>query len=209
MSLPGVRIEAKGLSHRYGHRRTHIQELAFAFEGPGAIAVTGANGSGKSTLLCIMAGLMRPWAGTVTLEVGGRSLGPKQRRLALGLATPELAFYEEFSASENLVFAGQAHGLADPARSAAIALDRVGLSARAGDLVAGYSSGMKQRLRLAFAVLHEPAVLLLDEPGSHLDDAGRAVVRDVVESHARVGLVFVATNDPLERALASHEVALS
>jgi heme exporter protein A len=209
MSAPGVRVEAKALSHRYGARRTSIQDLAFAFEGPGAIAVSGPNGSGKSTLLRIMAGLQRPTSGAFTLEVGGVALKPTERRLALGLATPELAFYEEFTATENLVFAGQAHGLPAPAASAARALEQVGLTARANDLVAGYSSGMKQRLRLAFAMLHEPAVLLLDEPGSHLDDEGRSVVRAVVEQQAAQGLVFIATNDPLERALAPREIALA
>ncbi len=208
MSTVAVRVEAQGLSHRYGQRRTHIHELAFAFDGPGAVAVTGPNGSGKSTLLRIMAGLLRASSGTFMMQVGGVALKPGERRGALGLATPDLAFYEEFSATENLVFAAHAHGLASPATAAATALERVGLTPRAGDLVAAYSSGMKQRLRLAFAMLHEPAVLLLDEPGSHLDDAGRAVVRSVVEHQAARGLVFIATNDPLERALAPREVSL-
>ena len=203
-----VRLEATGLSHRYGTRRTHIQSLEFAFRGPAAIAVTGPNGSGKSTLLRIIAGLLRPTAGQVLVHHAGRDLKPAGRRLACGLATPELSFYEEFTARENLRFAAEAHRLADPAAAAAAALDEVGLGARADDRVAAYSSGMKQRLRLAFAVLHDPPVLLLDEPGSHLDEHGRGVVRQVVERHAARGLVFLATNDPLETALATHRVAL-
>jgi heme exporter protein A len=126
----------------------------------------------------------------------------------LGLATPELSFYEEFTATENLVFAGETRGLASPARAAAEALERVGLSARADDRVSAYSSGMKQRLRIAFALLHQPPLLLLDEPGSHLDDAGRDVVRAVVAQQASRGLVLLATNDAQEVQLAAARLEL-
>ncbi|HEV2105380.1 MAG TPA: ATP-binding cassette domain-containing protein, partial [Candidatus Eisenbacteria bacterium] len=121
---------------------------------------------------------------------------------------PELAFYEEMTAAENLAFAAETRGLADRDGAAGAALARVGLAARGGDRVAAYSSGMKQRLRLAFALLHGPALLLLDEPGSHLDAAGRGLVREVVRAHARTGLVVLATNDPEERALAERDIAL-
>jgi heme exporter protein A len=175
---------------------------------PGAVAVTGPNGSGKSTLLRILAGLQRPSGGASTVHVGGRDHRPADRRRVLGLATPELSFYEEFTATENLVFAAEARGLESPARAAAAALDRVGLGTRSADRVAEFSSGMKQRLRLAFALLHEPPILLLDEPGSHLDDAGRGAVRDVVASHAVRGLVLLATNDPEEVQLAGRQIEL-
>ena len=87
-------------------------------------------------------------------------------------------------------------------------LDRVGLGARTRDRVAAFSSGMKQRLRLAFALLHQPVVLLLDEPSGHLDDAGRDAVRDVVRHHAGRGLVMLATNDPQEVQLAERRLEL-
>ena len=79
---------------------------------------------------------------------------------------------------------------------------------RADDRVGGFSSGMKQRLRLAFAVLHRPAVLMLDEPGSHLDDTGREVVERLVRNHAVHGLVLIATNDPQEMTLADRRIEL-
>jgi heme exporter protein A len=84
----------------------------------------------------------------------------------------------------------------------------VGLGTRAADRVASFSSGMKQRLRLAFALLHEPAILLLDEPGSHLDESGREAVRDVVARHAARGLVLLATNDPEEIQLVERHLEL-
>ena len=207
-SSGAVCVKGSALSHRFGRRRTAIEALEFVFDGPGAVAVTGPNGSGKSTLLRIIAGLLRPSEGSTALTVNGREVPPALRRTALGLATPELAFYEEFSASENLAFAGETRGLASPARGAAEALERVGLAARAHDKVATFSSGMKQRLRLAFALLHQPPLLLLDEPGSHLDDAGRAAMRAVVAHQAARGLVLIATNDAQEIQLAERRLEL-
>ena len=203
-----VRVSGSKLTHRYGRRLTGVCDLEFEFAGPGAVAVTGPNGSGKSTLLRILAGLLRPSAGATNVSVDGRDHPPAGRRDVLGLATPELAFYEEFTATENLVFAAEARRLDSPSRAAAAALDHVGLSTRAADRVAAFSSGMKQRLRLAFALLHEPPILLLDEPGSHLDETGREAVRDVVARHAARGLVLLATNDPQEIQLAERRLEL-
>ena len=182
--------------------------LAFAFEGPGIVAVTGPNGSGKSTLLRILAGLLRPTSGSSSIHWDGRELGARERRRAIGLAAPELEFYEEFSGMENLTFAGECRRLPDPVESARAALDLVGLGRRARDRVAAYSSGMKQRLRLAFALLHSPPLLLLDEPGGHLDDAGQNAVTQVVRRHAERGLVVLATNDPREVQLAERRLEL-
>jgi heme exporter protein A len=198
-----VRVSGSKLTHRYGRRATGVCELEFEFTAPGAVAVTGPNGSGKSTLLRILAGLLRPSAGATTVSVAGHDHAPARRRDVLGLAAPELSFYEEFSAAENLEFAAEARGMGSPSRAAGAALERVGLEGRSRDRVAVYSSGMKQRLRLAFALLHEPPILLLDEPGSHLDEAGREAVRDVVARHAARGLVLLATNDPEEIQLAA------
>ena len=145
-------LEAEGLMHRYG-RRQGLDPLSFRLAAPSAVVLTGPNGSGKSTLLRILAGLLRPTAGSATLRIGAEDLPPSARRLRVGFASPELAFYDELSVTENLVFAAEARGLADPRAAVATALERVGLAARARDLVPELSSGMKQRLRLAFALL--------------------------------------------------------
>src|SRR5262249_6362239 len=154
------------------------------------------------------AGLLKPSEGRTRVTVDGRERPLANRRDVLGLATPELSFYEEFTAAENLAFAAEARGLARPAHAAAQALELVGLSTRAGDRVAGSSSGMKQRLGLAFALLHSPPILMLDEPGSHLDDTGREVVREVVAHQAARGIVLLATNDPGEIQLAERRLEL-
>jgi heme exporter protein A len=208
VSAAAVSLRAEGLTHHYGRRRTGVDALTFVFEGPGLVAVTGPNGSGKSTLLRILAGLLRPSGGTTTVAVDGREVPRARRREQAGLASPELAFYEEFSGEENLAFAAEARGLASPVGAARAALERVGLAARARDRVAVYSSGMRQRLRVAFALLHEPPLVLLDEPGTHLDEEGRAAVSRAVREAAARGLVVLATNDPQEVQLAERRLAL-
>jgi heme exporter protein A len=182
--------------------------VSFELTGPGVIAVTGSNGSGKSTLLRIVAGLLRPSAGQTILTLAGRRIAPPERRHWVGFATPELQFYDELTVAENLAFTAEARGLAGPREAVAGALLRVGLQNRAGDRVDQLSSGMKQRLRLAFALLHRPALLLLDEPGSHLDDEGRAVVARVVDEARRSGLVLLATNDEREWRLGEKRIEL-
>ncbi len=200
-------LSARELAHRYSPRRG-LEPVSFEIEAPGVAAVTGPNGSGKSTLLRIVAGLLRPNRGACALRIGGREIERGARRLSVGLATPELSFYDEFTVGENLMFAAQTQGLADPRGRVRESLERVGLWVRVGDRADALSSGMRQRLRLAFALLHRPPVLLLDEPGSHLDEAGRLMVARVVREQGERGLVLIATNDERERTLAGRTIEL-
>lgn len=200
-------LAARDLAHRYG-RRTGLEPISFTLDAPGVVAITGVNGSGKSTLLRILAGLLRPTRGSVSLTVEGRATGDAERRRWVGYAAPELSFYDELSVEENLVFAAQARGQSGPSAATSAALARVGLDARAQDRVSALSSGMRQRLRLAFALLHRPPLLLLDEPGSHLDDEGRATLAGLIEQERRAGLVVIATNDEKEWRLAEQRIEL-
>jgi heme exporter protein A len=200
-------VAARDLAHRYSARRG-LEPVSFEIEAPLVASVTGPNGSGKSTLLRIVAGLLRPNRGACVLRCGGREIAPGGRRERVGLAAPDLAFYEELTVGENLVFAAEARGLADPRGRVRESLERVGLWVRAGDRADALSSGMRQRLRLAFALLHRPPVLLLDEPGSHLDDEGRAMVARLVGEHRAHGLVLIATNEEREWKLADRKIEL-
>jgi heme exporter protein A len=206
-TAPALTLEAENLGHRYGRRRG-LDPLSFRLASPGAVALTGPNGSGKSTLLRILAGLLRPSHGSATVTLAGESLPPDARRLAVGFASPDLAFYDELSAAENLSFAAEARGIRDRGAAVGAALERVGLGARARDRVPDLSSGMVQRLRIAFALLGRPALLLLDEPGSHLDEEGRATVARIVDEEARAGLVILATNDERETKLGAQRIEL-
>jgi ABC-type multidrug transport system ATPase subunit len=205
-SVRGVSVELRGVAHRYGARLA-LEPQTFELSG-GLTAVTGSNGSGKSTLLRILAGLLRPTQGTVQFRVDGRELSPVQRRPYVGLATPELSFYEEMTAFENLAFAAEARAMKRPAAAARGALERIGLAARADDRISELSSGMRQRVRLAFASLGDPPLLLLDEPGSHLDDEGRATLERWIALVAPNTLVVLATNDEREWRLAERRIQL-
>ena len=202
-----VALEARDLAHRYG-RRVGLEAVSFSLRSPGVTAITGPNGAGKSTLLRIVAGLLRGSRGDCLLEVAGRAIAPAGRRPWVGLAAPDLAFYDELSVAENLQFVAETRGLDAPAETATAALARVGLAMRADDRVSALSSGMKQRLRLAFAVLHRPPLLLLDEPASHLDEEGRAMLAGLVEREGRSGMVLIATNDEREWGLAEQRIEL-
>jgi heme exporter protein A len=207
MSPAAASFEGVEVRHRYGPARG-LDPVSFAIASPGVVAVTGANGSGKSTLLRILAGLLRPSGGRLSLSIAGRAVEAAARKWHVGFAAPELAFYDEMTVAENLRFAAEARAMSDPAGAVRAALERAMLPGRADDRASALSSGLKQRLRLAFALLGRPPVLLLDEPGSHLDADGHALVRSIVDEHRGAGLVVVATNEEREWRLADQRIEL-
>jgi heme exporter protein A len=157
----------------------------------------------------VLAGLLAPGKGAVDWSEGGRALKVHEARTRLGLVSPELALYEDLSALENLAFFAEARGRAWSDAQGESALARLGLAGRGGERLSGYSSGMKQRVKLAFAWMGDPGLLLLDEPGSNLDEAGRAALEGMVEEASRRALVVVATNDPAEAAWAGTRIELA
>lgn len=190
---------------RYGRRRL-FEGLSVSVEAGVPLAVVGANGSGKSTLLLVLAGIVTPTAGSVALSVGGEAVPTEARPLHVGLVAPALQLYEPLTARENLAFLARARRLGDGAARVDEALGRVGLLDRADEPLATFSTGMRQRMRLAAAALHRPPVLLLDEPGATLDAAGRALVAEFVATPDAV--VVVATNDPDEAALCPRRLTI-
>lgn len=191
-------LVGEDLGKRYG-RRVLFRRLSFRLRGGRLLAVTGPNGSGKSTLLRILAGVLRPSHGRVRLCVDGETVPDEERPLRTGLVAPYLQVYDGFTARENLAFLARARRLQGAAGRIAALLDLVALTPRADDLVATYSSGMKQRLKFAAALLAEPPLLLLDEPASNLDVAGLGMVDRVIAYQQQAGrLLVLATNDPAE-----------
>jgi heme exporter protein A len=190
-----ILLELEGIEKRFAARRV-LKDVSLTVRGGEALAITGPNGAGKSTLLKIVAGLLRPTKGAVRLD---GSLDTALRRQQVGYVAPDLALYPELSGRENLEFFARVRG----ARADfAAALARVGLGGREGDLVAVYSSGMRQRLRLALATLFDAPLLLLDEPGLALDADGASMLEALIDERKRAGaLVLLATNDPREVAL--------
>lgn len=164
------------------------------------LAISGRNGSGKSTLLRVIAGLLRPSEGDAIYAWENHLLESAARRAITGYAAPDLSLYRELSGAENLRFFARLRGIDLSRSDLADLLLRVGLKGRGKDLVGAYSSGMRQRLKLAFALLHRPTVLLLDEPTANLDEEGVTIVEEIVSEHTCCGIAIIATNEPREVA---------
>ena len=192
-----LRLELNDIAAGYGLRQV-LAGLTLTLRGGETLVVAGANGSGKSTLLRLICGLQRPTAGTITYIVGDRRARPEEARDLVGWVAPDLQLYRELTALENLEFFAQVRGLRRTRAELEALLEGIGLGGRGDDLLAAYSSGMAQRLRYAYALLHRPPVLLLDEPTVTLDERGAALVEQVVAAQRERGITIIATNDPRE-----------
>ena len=177
---------------------------------PGAcLALIGRNGAGKTTLLRILAGFSRPGRGDVRIFGGGPRETETRRRI--GFIGHGIAVYDELSAIENLTLFARLYHLPDPERAAGEWLERTGLTRVANGLVREFSRGMRQRLAGARAFLHEPSVLLLDEPFTALDDRAIAVLQGLLRAALAEGKTIVMSTHQLREALelASHVALLS
>jgi heme exporter protein A len=200
-------LELADVAAEYGSRRV-LQGISLELRAGETLVVAGANGSGKSTLLRLMCGLQRPSRGAVRIHAGGSSYRPDEAPWLVGWVAPDLALYRELTALENLRFFAEVRGLRRTDAELEALLAEVGLGGRGGDLLAAYSSGMAQRLRYAYATLHNPPVLLLDEPTVTLDERGAALVERVVARQRERGICVIATNDPREERFGDYVLRL-
>ena len=205
----GVRISFSDVAKRYDLRVIFKAISGEAVPGE-VLVITGSNGSGKSTLLSILCGLLRPTRGDIRHLRGEAEIARDDWRSHLGVVAPSMAVYEELDAMENLRFFARVRGLEDFEDRCREGLQAVGLDPERRTLVRGFSTGMAQRLKIAQALLHDPAVLVLDEPGSNLDPRGKDWLEEHVRSLAASGkTVLLATNDPREMEWGSRHVALA
>jgi heme exporter protein A len=194
-------LAVEGVAKRYGHRRV-LTDIAFSLTTGDSLAIVGPNGCGKTTLLRLVAGLTPPSRGTITFTSDGRRLDRSAIRHRLSYIGPELTLYDPLTAGENLAFFAAMRGIAlSPAKLTDI-LDRVGLIGRGDDLYREYSSGMKQRLKYAVALLNDPVFLLLDEPTANLDAEGKEIVASIIARQKEIGILLVATNEQGEYGFA-------
>ena len=195
---------------RHFERRRALSRISFSCGAGEVLGLLGHNGAGKSTLLAIAATLLRPSAGTV--RYGDRSADEDGAaiRAKLGLLGHEAQLYPELTAAENLTFFARLQDLDDVGGRVRAALERAGLSDRAGDLVSGFSRGMRQRLALERTLLHRPRLLLLDEPFTGLDQASVSSLLGRISALAREGcIVLMATHDlPLAERVVTRAVIL-
>jgi heme exporter protein A len=172
------------------------------------LALIGRNGAGKTTLLRTVAGFSRPGKGAI--RIFGAPPREAETRRRMGFIGHGISVYDELSAFENLMLYGKLYGLADPRRSALEWLERTGLERVKDGLVREFSRGMRQRLAVARAFLHEPSVLLLDEPFTALDDKAIAVLQRLLREGLAAGKTIVMSTHQLREALelASHVALL-
>ena len=185
-------IEVQGLVRRFGERPA-LDGIAFELEAGRTLAVFGPNGAGKTTLLRVLAALLRPHGGDVRV-LGAHLPGEAWRvRGRVGLLGHEPLLYRELSGRENLRFHARLHRVGGDRVEELLAA--VGMEARAGDPVSELSLGMVQRLAAARAVLHDPPLLLLDEPRANLDPASIALVEPLI-GRASGRTRVVTSHDP-------------
>ena len=190
-----ARLTVSDVARHYGRRKA-LSQISFTCDAGEIVGLLGPNGAGKSTLLNILATVLTPSRGKVaygdrTVADGGAAL-----RGRIGMLGHDLFLYPELTARENLTFFGHLYGLDDVRGIVITALQRAGLFERADDLVSGFSRGMRQRVALERALLHDPALILLDEPFTGLDQASIAALIERLRERQRAGcLIVLATHD--------------
>ncbi len=184
-----------------------LRQIKLAVEPGSCVALLGRNGAGKTTLLRIIAGFSKTGKGRVSIF--GKDARDTETRRRVGVLGHGISVYEELTAYENLMLFGRLYGLENPARSAMEWLDRTGLARVRDGLVREFSRGMRQRLAVARAFLHNPEVLLLDEPFTALDDRAIAVLQTVLrEALARRCTIVLSTHQLREALELATHVAL-
>jgi heme ABC exporter ATP-binding subunit CcmA len=180
------------VTRTFGRRRA-LHRVSLTAAAGTITALLGHNGAGKSTLLSIAATLLRPTSGRVEYGEHDSATGGAALRARIGLLGHDLYLYSELTAAENLRFFAKVYSLDGIERRVDAALERAGLADRRDDIVAGFSRGMRQRLALERSLIHEPRLLLLDEPFTGLDEAARDALRDRLCATREAGAIVVLT----------------
>ncbi len=199
MSAKRPILEVRDLTRRYGSF-TAVDGLSFQVEAGEPYGLLGPNGAGKSTTLSMVCGLATPDAGQVLIDGVSMTERPSEAKARVGFVPQEIALYHDLSARENLAFFGRLHGLwgANLARRIAEVLELVRLSDRADHRIETFSGGMKRRVNIAAALLHEPALLILDEPTVGVDPQSRTAILDGIADLNDAGMAIVYTSHYME-----------
>lgn len=176
------------------NRRVVFEHISFRLAPRQTLLITGPNGSGKSTLVKIISGVLTPTEGKVVAGWSESTVVPQLHSI-IGLVSPYLQMYDEFSPRENLQFALSVRNMKSAFHLISPLLEKLQLKDRLDDPVRTFSSGMKQRVKYAFALIHQPPILVLDEPMANLDSTGVELVREIMAGQCKGGVLVVATND--------------
>ena len=184
------------VTRTFGRRRA-LNKVSLTASAGTITSLLGHNGAGKSTLLSIAATLLQPSSGQVRFGAQDGRSGGTSLRARIGMLGHDLYLYAELSAAENLRFFANVYRLDDVEQRVDAALERAGLTERRDDVVSGFSRGMRQRLALERALIHEPRLLLLDEPFTGLDEAAREALRARLRSARDAGAIVLLTTHDL------------
>jgi ABC-2 type transport system ATP-binding protein len=190
-------IEIKSLGKSFGNRPV-IADLNARISRGNCCVVAGPNGSGKSTLLKVICGLLKPDSGQVGFVLSGRKISPHFLFRHIGLTAPDLNLYAKLTVYENLLFFARLREVNNWDQRIAELIDFFQLEHFASQQLSCLSTGIKQRLKLASALVHDPGFLILDEPGAGLDQTGKMIISKVVDHQLKKGITVIATNDEEE-----------
>jgi heme exporter protein A len=191
---------------KYFGRRLVFSEINCVFTSGNAYGISGPNGSGKSTLVKIVANIISPTRGKVIHQLDNEIIIPEKLHDSIGFVAPYLFLYDEFTAEENLFHFSNIRGIKYDKERAEILLRKLNLFDRKDDIVRGFSSGMKQRLKFIFALLHRPRCIILDEPTSNLDNDGKDSVYELIREEAKSNLVIIASNEESDLKLCKETI---
>lgn len=189
-----LKIEAINIKKSFGSRKI-FSNINFLLNSKNILGITGKNGSGKSTLVKIIAGIITASSGELRYILSDKILDNSEIYKHYGFVSPYLQLYDEFSAFENIALISKIRNIYVDGKKILQLLERVGLIDRKDDYVREFSSGMKQRLKYAAALYHNPSLLILDEPRSNLDSEGISIIYEIIHKHKLNGSVIIATND--------------
>jgi heme exporter protein A len=195
VSIDFDEVAIEDVSRHFGRRKA-LSHISFAARSGSIVGLLGPNGAGKSTLLAILATLLEPSGGAVRYGAHAAGAAGSALRARIGLLGHDLYLYPELTAHENLAFFAELYGNRSPRAAADRALARAGLADRASDPVSSFSRGMRQRVALERALVHDPRLVLLDEPFTGLDDGSlAALVARLQELRRQGAIVLLATHD--------------
>ena len=198
---------AESVNKTFG-RRLIFKDISFKLNSSTIFGISGPNGSGKSTLVKIIANIISPSSGKLIHNFNGTEIKPENLHNHIGLVSPYLVLYDEFTAYENLNYFSEIRGIPFNKGRVDDLLNKFLLFNRKEDLVKTYSSGMKQRLKFIFALMHSPQLIILDEPTSNLDDEGKEVVYELVKEEGSNNIVIIASNEKTDLSLCNETIDL-